>query len=228
MNHFRPDLGPLPRIFWERELEQVLRADRQGYAKARCVLHQPDKHPSLSVNLRHGGFRCHGCQASGDMYKFVMLRYNCDFKTACKRLGAWDDRSSSAESQHEIERQQCERDRLKAAAEKSRSEQKTLRVEARERLHLYDRLYRQTAEHLTQLGIANTTAEVESCWSVLALTLPEIRWETATYDLLAFGSVEDRSRFTLNEAAREEMVTATINQGLVRDENGHVMEADFG
>lgn len=64
---------------------------RGEWADAVCPFHS-DKSPSLSVNLRHGAFKCHACGASGgDVIAFHMRRYGMSFKAACATLGVRRD-----------------------------------------------------------------------------------------------------------------------------------------
>lgn len=58
------------------------------WRKALCCFHD-DHHPSLSVNVETGAFRCFACDARGDQVAFHMRKYELDFKSACKALGAW-------------------------------------------------------------------------------------------------------------------------------------------
>lgn len=57
---------------------------------AKCPFHD-DKHASLSVNAKHGGYICHACGAKGNMIGFYMAMTNSDFKTAFTDLGAYDE-----------------------------------------------------------------------------------------------------------------------------------------
>ena len=50
-----------------------------------CPFHQGDRTPSLK--LYKNDFHCYGCGAHGDIFTFVMLMDNCDFKTAFCQLG---------------------------------------------------------------------------------------------------------------------------------------------
>jgi CHC2 zinc finger len=51
----------------------------------RCPLHA-DKTPSFYVHLNKQVFRCHGCQAGGDVFEFVRLLHHCSFPDAVKIL----------------------------------------------------------------------------------------------------------------------------------------------
>lgn len=53
--------------------------------KALCPFHK-EKTPSFHVNARTQGFKCFGCGAGGDVFKFLMLREGLDFPTAVRRL----------------------------------------------------------------------------------------------------------------------------------------------
>ncbi|MBI2962750.1 MAG: DNA primase [Deltaproteobacteria bacterium] len=50
-----------------------------------CPFHS-EKTPSFSVSEERGLFYCFGCQASGDVFKFVMLKENLTFPEALERL----------------------------------------------------------------------------------------------------------------------------------------------
>ncbi len=54
-------------------------------AKALCPFHK-EKTPSFSINSARQAFHCFGCQAGGDVFKFVMLYENVDFPTAIRML----------------------------------------------------------------------------------------------------------------------------------------------
>jgi hypothetical protein len=62
--HFDRARLPDPLTYYANELERLRAAGRR--ASARCPLHD-DTHPSLSVNLAAGAFRCHvpECGAQG-------------------------------------------------------------------------------------------------------------------------------------------------------------------
>ncbi len=46
-----------------------------------CPFHD-DHHPSLSINLDNGLFKCFACGAKGDIFTFYQKLKNVDFKTA--------------------------------------------------------------------------------------------------------------------------------------------------
>lgn len=50
-----------------------------------CPFHGQDRHPSMKIFK--DGFHCFGCGAHGDIFKFVQLMEQCDFKTAFYKLG---------------------------------------------------------------------------------------------------------------------------------------------
>ena len=84
---FRRDYLPTSLAYYEKALH--ISANHAGWQTVRCPFHD-DKHASLSVNLEHGGFRCHACGAKGgDILAFHMRRHDLGFKAAAKELGAW-------------------------------------------------------------------------------------------------------------------------------------------
>ena len=58
------------------------------WKSAICPFH-PDTKPSLRLRLDSGGFKCMACGVrGGDIVAFHMKRYNLDFVSAVKELGA--------------------------------------------------------------------------------------------------------------------------------------------
>ena len=56
------------------------------WAKVVCPFHE-DHHPSLSINLREGHFKCHACGAKGGgIVKFHAMRYGLPYKVAYTAL----------------------------------------------------------------------------------------------------------------------------------------------
>ena len=86
----RRDLLPRPEDYYRARLPSLRPGDR-GWAAARCPFHA-DKTASLSVNLEHGGWRCHAGCGSGDIITFTMRLHDVGFREACELLGAWGPR----------------------------------------------------------------------------------------------------------------------------------------
>lgn len=89
--HFDRARLPDPLSYYATELERLRPAGR--HASARCPFHD-DTHPSLTVNLATGAFRCHvpECGAHGrGILDFHMARYGLGFVAAAKALGAWSN-----------------------------------------------------------------------------------------------------------------------------------------
>lgn len=78
---------PSPLDYFQKEFPN-LRANRE-WTLVRCVFHQPDKNPSLSINLRHGGFRCFACNVKGQgIVAFHRLKHGLSFQEALRELEA--------------------------------------------------------------------------------------------------------------------------------------------
>ena len=87
MSKFDRALLPDPLVYYEAEGLKLIGHGR--WRTTRCCFHE-DKKPSLSVNVEHGGFKCHACGAKGgDVLAFHMLRHGLAFVSAAKALGAW-------------------------------------------------------------------------------------------------------------------------------------------
>jgi hypothetical protein len=75
-----------PSAYYEEHLDRLLR--RGDWASGCCPFHE-DQRPSLSVNLKHGGFKCHACGTScGDVLDFHQRLTGMGFIEAAKALGA--------------------------------------------------------------------------------------------------------------------------------------------
>ena len=75
---------PSPVDYYSRTFPDL--STSQDWAKVICPFHD-DHHPSLSINLREGFFKCHSCDAKGGgVVKFHMMKYNLPFKETIKQL----------------------------------------------------------------------------------------------------------------------------------------------
>lgn len=91
MQTSRFDRSSLPpaRSFYERELGELRRSDRKGWARPKrgCPFHASKSKSSFFVNLDSGGFYCFGCGAKGgDVLAFVRLRDGLSFPDALKHF----------------------------------------------------------------------------------------------------------------------------------------------
>src|SRR5215831_2608205 len=80
---------PPARSFYERELGELSRPDRRGWAKPKggCPFHASKSKKSFHVNLDTGGFYCFGCdEKGGDVLQFVRRRYRLSFPEALKHF----------------------------------------------------------------------------------------------------------------------------------------------
>ena len=115
-----------------------LRPNRAGFIQ--CPFHQGDR--TASLKIYKDNFHCYGCGADGDIFKFVMLMENCDFKTAFRQLGGeYSGSGLSDAAVLRIKKRQIERDEkdrvVKQAKEKyiqacDRMKAKAQEVEAHE------------------------------------------------------------------------------------------------
>lgn len=210
---FDRSLLPPPPAFYRDELQNFRIVGRRGTSL--CPFHLERK-PSFSVELVAGMFRCFSCGSSGgDLVDFVQLRDSCSFRSACMTLGCWKDGGTKTE-QDELSKARKERARLNDVAAQLAAEETKLRIEARDRLHAYEKMQRDAQARLTQLGIEGNSAEQDDCWSVLSILEDDIREDEAVYRLLSFAPVEARARYVLNEAIRPQMISNFLLQPEMR------------
>ena len=84
-----------------------------------CPIHQ-ERHPSMQIF--NDGFKCHACQAHGDIFAFVMAMEDCDFKTAFKLLGGTYKKHSTREARINAKVHYERQKKARAKAERSEKE----------------------------------------------------------------------------------------------------------
>ncbi len=62
-----------------------LKSGGSEWQLVKCAFHD-DKKPSMSVNIKHGGYNCFAGCGKGSLIDFYMKYNNVDFKTACREL----------------------------------------------------------------------------------------------------------------------------------------------
>jgi len=182
--YFEKANTPPPLTFWPRELGELSREDKYGWAtpKSGCPFHISKTKKSFKVNLVSGRFCCFGCGVRGDLVDFIRKRDNCDFKTAAQRLGAWTDitwagRAAIAQVWKEAEQRRVEA-QVKAEFEK-RS-----RLALRDELHAARALYDDLSTRLSELrrgAIPAYAGEEEHVWSLLPSALADVRLSDSMY-----------------------------------------------
>jgi hypothetical protein len=214
---FHKEMLPSPGVFYRQEFGQRLRrSSRQGWAVVPCVFHQPDRHPSLNVNLVHGGFLCFACGArGGDVVDFVQLRDGLSFRAAAAALGALADDSEQARL--EMAQRKRERERAQALAEAQRDAEHQLMVELRGDVHFFEKMLRDAGTHLEK-------PDREDWWELMASVQDLLRWAIAGYMVMAFGSQSLRADYLQNLDRRTTIETEVLLQGWVQDDEGHIME----
>lgn len=94
--HF--DINKVRRYFGSK-LRQLRWSGDQGTAL--CPLHD-DSRPSLSVHAAKGLFRCHACDAKGDLVEVEHRVSNCDRKTAQRRIAKLANRGGGLKLRSQI------------------------------------------------------------------------------------------------------------------------------
>lgn len=213
---------PIPQSFYERELGE-LRKPSRGWAspKAGCPFHASKSKTSFWVHLESGAFCCFGCSVKGgDVLAFARQRYRMGFRQAAEYCGAAQNLSPKAK--REIRRVEREREEVASKADSIEQAERDLRLQYRNEIHALERIQREIRERMR-----NSPADIEECWSVLRLVLPELREAVAAYYLLSYATVGERIDFTLHPEERDRAIQAVINRGTVRDDGGVTVEVDL-
>lgn len=106
------------------------RPNRQGFIC--CPFH---KEKTASMKINKDKFHCFGCGQHGDIFAFVQLVEQCDFKTAFKVLGG----SYQGKTERPVIRKIEYNKRLKATEENQKNRLLKEYIEACEKLHFYQK-----------------------------------------------------------------------------------------
>jgi hypothetical protein len=150
---FNRDLLPPPRTFYEREGYSIGKSNSSGWAmcKGQPPCHKSKSGKSFSINVNHGGFYCHGCGAKGDIFAYVMMRDGCNFVTAAKVLGCWNENLTPQERVDIVRRHQ-ERGWYRQQEANMNEWWRIERIKRRNDVHLAFNLYRECEQELHLAG----------------------------------------------------------------------------
>ena len=164
--HFDRALLPPPQSFYQRELGKLSRPSR-GWARSRCPFHNGNNPWAFSVNLGMGGFHCFNCGVKGgDVLSFLQLRYNLDFKTAAKQLGAWRENLTGDEFR-QIHAEVLKREQERERHIRLEHDQRVRRFALRDEIYADGRLISEISRLLHE------TPEDQSLWRCL-----ELAWQS--------------------------------------------------
>lgn len=178
--HYRPELLPPARQFYEGEGFRLGRANSKGWAMAQGQppCHKSKSGRSFSVNLNSGAFHCFGWDAGGGgLVDYVQLRDGCTFKEGAQYFGAWDS-APSPETVRKLEAQASERRRQQQLKAQREAEEHRRRIQLRDEAHTAARIQREASDRLTELQQGATPVsdgDEEAAWAVMSLALDDLR-----------------------------------------------------
>jgi hypothetical protein len=84
--------------YYASEISDLGVAGPEGWTEnSKCLFHD-EKTGSFGVNINTGQYKCFGCDAEGDLFKFHMIRHGVDFHTALKQLADFAGLNGQASS----------------------------------------------------------------------------------------------------------------------------------
>lgn len=178
--HLDRGLLPPAKAFYEAEGFKLARANSKGWCHAvgQPPCHHSQSGKSFSVNVITGSWRCFGCDQHGDQISFVRLRDGCGFLAACRTLGLLRGGLNREVKTRQREREYFRRAEIAAWDEAERR----ARLDARDRLHGLQKVYRFVDSRLT-LDMDTTGQELYRAF--LADLGDEIHHADAEYCALA-------------------------------------------
>lgn len=177
VHHFQRDRLQDARSFYESQGAKLGRANSKGWSPVYgdiCPSHRSKSGRSFSVNVIHGGWKCFGCGATGDVVKFVMLRDGLNFKEASQQLGAWDDAVQPTPQPPTILV-----NHLTFAFDIDGAHHRiSVEDEPRNYPDMIRRFYREASDRLIELRRGDAeryTGEEENCWAQMVCAVDEWR-----------------------------------------------------
>jgi CHC2-type zinc finger protein len=166
---------------------------------------------------------CHRCHSGGDVFTLHQAIHCCSFADAVKALAAIAGVSASEVDRRQLDESRTERARQAQAALELRRGIRDLRFQYREEIHFCERIIREMRERLNDPNEPSR----ECCGSVLVMVLDDFRESLSAYYLLAFGMEAEQEEFFRNPEWRPLAIRGVLTRGLVRDDQGHVMEVSL-
>lgn len=176
---FHPERLEQPRGFYEREFGRSLpRANRRGDVSGlNCHFHASRSKKSFTVNVETGRWRCWGCGVHGSsIVSYVMLSRNLSFANAARALGAWEDAALDEKQEAQINAAHKRLVNERAERERYKSLEHSVRIEYRDRVHLFEGILRKM-----RAALRDPRAERETIAEVVALTQAELRGAATGY-----------------------------------------------
>jgi hypothetical protein len=156
---------------------------------------------------------------------------HCDFPEALRYVaelaGISLEDSTKVDFRRQLATRKRQHERIEVAADKLANLERQLRLRCRYRIHDAERKLLKATERLSHLQRGTPEAfagESESLWAMLQASSNMLRRELPAYMLLSFGVLEARARFVLQPAERDQIITAILDEGSVRAEDGKLIE----
>jgi hypothetical protein len=176
-------------------------------------------------------WKCHRCNAGGDVFSFVCAVRRCNFPEA---LGFVADLAGisiaapcNAAPTPRFNVQTRQRERVEDGANKLAGLEHALLNESRDLIHHAERARRRASERLSALACGEQerfSGEQEALWLTLQAAAVLLNTEIPAYTLLSFGAYEERARFVLQPSLRYQILAAVRWAGSVRAVDGNQIE----
>ncbi len=83
--NFRERIADVAGEYYKPRVRKLGRPNANGWASCCCLFHE-DKNASASANLLTGGFRCHTCDAHGDLISIHQRLTGLSFRATVRDL----------------------------------------------------------------------------------------------------------------------------------------------
>lgn len=225
----RLDARDIARMVPMRQLLSRLSVRLRNSRRADCPLCKGNSSGTLTFTERL--WRCHRCNAGGDVFSLVRAVNRCDFPAALRfvaemsglRLG--DTRKD--DFKRELDARKRQRERLEDAANKLATLERTLLHECRNRIHNAERTRLKASARLSELSRGEPErfrGEQEGLWRKLQIAAALLNTDLLSYTLLSFGALDERARFVLHPELRDKIVFDLRCAGYVRTPDNKQVE----
>jgi len=129
---------------------------------------------------------CHRCGKGGDVFSLVEAVQGCDFKEALRFVAASAgiqlEGVDAEELRHCLQEERRRRERELEEKQEQEDAARRLRLERREELHLYERVFKRGIEGLGALGLEQAgSADADQLWQLAANALELTRAAETAY-----------------------------------------------
>ena len=224
-----PEAREIARAVTVLQILRALGARVRNRKRADCPLCKGSSKETLAFT--ESLWKCHRCNEGGDVFSLVRAVHRCTFPDALRYVAEFAgirlENSRGADLRRGLAEHKQKRERIENAAETLEREERSLRLQHRDRIHEIERKQMKASERLAALNRGEPErfhGESEALWRTLQAAHTLLEFDLPAYTLLSFAAPAERARFVLHADQRNEMIRSVRQAGGLRDDAGRWVE----